>query len=381
MEHLYQKLKLWEDSSMPLSENERLDAAVVPLCFWYQKFHRELPWRENKDPYRIWISEIMLQQTRVEAVKPYFIRFLKILPDISVLANVEEEVLLKLWEGLGYYSRARNLKKTAQICEELYAGKLPESYEELIKLPGIGSYTAGAIASIAYGIKKPAVDGNVLRVVHRILACRDDILQAKVKKSLEGRLEKSMQRTNADAGIYNQALMELGACICIPNGEPLCAECPLSQICLAHKQGVTDEIPYRPKKKQRRIETRTVFIVTDGDHFVIRKRPSKGLLAGLFELPAAEGRLSGKEVCEWWEKQIRESVNAAEIKSGKHIFSHVEWQMSGWEVRTEKRLTEYRKQLEDQGYLIVTKDEIRDQYPVPGAFSSWKEYWEKESER
>ncbi len=375
MEHLYQDLKIWEDKSLPLSEEERLDAIAGPLCFWYKQSHRELPWRENTEPYRIWISEIMLQQTRVEAVKPYFNRFLNLLPDVTALAKIEDEALLKLWEGLGYYSRARNLKKAAQICVEQYEGMLPKTYEELLLLPGIGSYTAGAIASIAYGIKKPAVDGNVLRVVHRVLACRDDILQAKVKKSLELRLEESMKRTAIEAGIYNQALMELGACVCIPNGEPLCSACPLSGICLAQKQELTDEIPYRPKKKPRRIENRTVFVVTDGEYLVLGKRPEKGLLAGLFELPAEEGILSDQEVCECWKKRLGERVDAVEIKSGKHIFSHVEWHMTGWKIQTQRHLAEYKKQLEAQGYLVVNKLEIREQYPVPSAFTAWKAYW------
>lgn len=375
MEQLYQKLKIWEDRTDPLSEEERLDALVQPLCLWYQKCHRDLPWRKDRNPYRIWISEIMLQQTRVEAVKPYFFRFMEQFPDISALAMAEEEMLLKSWEGLGYYSRAKNLKKAAEICVERYQGEMPKAYEELLALPGIGSYTAGAIASIAYAVKKPAVDGNVLRVIHRVLACRDDILQSKVKKALEVNLEASMLRVNMDPGIYSQALMELGACICIPNGEPMCSSCPLSGICLAHRYKLTDEIPYRPKKKARKVEHRTVCIVTDGENFVIRKRPTKGLLAGMFEFPSEEGTLSAKEAECLWGEMLEDVVSAEPCKQGKHIFSHVEWHMEGFEIRTIKRLEEYQKRLEMQGYLIAEKSQLREKYPIPSAFSSWKEYF------
>jgi len=381
MEHLYQELKLWEDEHDPLSEEERLNAVIRPLCLWYKGCRRELPWRSDANPYRIWISEIMLQQTRVEAVKPYFMRFMEQIPDIAALADVSEENLLKLWEGLGYYSRARNLKKAAEICVRQYDGRLPQTYEELLLLPGIGSYTAGAIASIAYGQRKPAVDGNVLRVLHRVLASRDDILQAKVKKSLEVRLEASMNRVNADAGIYNQALMELGACVCIPNGEPLCKDCPLSGICLAHRHGITEEIPYRPKKKARKIENRTVCVVTDGECFVIRKRPDKGLLAGMYELPSESGRLSCEDAERIWGERLEDTVCAVKTEPGKHVFSHVEWHMDGLEIRTKRHLSEYQSRLKYLGYLIVTKKQLREQFPIPSAFSSWKGYYQMEKDK
>lgn len=374
-EHLYQELKLWEDKDRPISEEERLDAVVLPLCRWYEKEKRDLPWRRERNPYHIWISEIMLQQTRVEAVKPYYERFMSSLPDVKALAQAEDESLMKLWEGLGYYSRARNLKKAALICAETYGGRLPESYEELLTLPGIGSYTAGAIASIAYGQRKPAVDGNVLRVVHRLLACRDDIMSQKVKKTLEGKLEKSMLRTKADAGTYNQALMELGACVCIPNGQPQCGRCPLERLCLANRENLTGEIPCRKARKPRRIEERTVFLVTDGERIVLRQRPESGLLAGLFEPPQTQGTLSESEAEEFWRSRLLAPAEILKASDGVHVFSHVEWHMTGWQVRIPDLLS-YRNRLEEMGCLVVEKEKIHDGYAIPKAFSSWKEYWE-----
>ncbi|MBQ8639573.1 MAG: A/G-specific adenine glycosylase [Lachnospiraceae bacterium] len=375
-EHLYQDLKLWEDPRDPLSEEERLDAVIRPLCLWYERNKRDLPWRRDRDPYHIWISEIMLQQTRVEAVKPYYERFMTKYPDAASLADADEEELMKCWEGLGYYSRARNLKKAAQVCVQDYQGNIPADYEQLLKLPGIGSYTAGAVSSIAFNLRKPAVDGNVLRVIHRVLACRDDILSQKVKKALENRLEASMNRMEADPGTYNQALMELGACVCIPNGEPLCSQCPLERLCLASRQGLTGEIPWKQPKKPRKIEERTVFVITDGQRILIRQRPDSGLLAGLYELPQTEGRFEEEEVLTYWKDLFPETVKTAETKEGKHIFSHIEWHMTGWEIRLENLLA-YRKQLEQLGYLVANKEQIRKEYTIPKAFSAWKNYWEE----
>lgn len=231
--HLYDRLQVLEREEMPLGRRERLSSMERPLLAWYSSRARSLPWRDDPEPYRVWISEIMLQQTRVEAVKPYFARFMEALPDVISLAAADEETLLKLWEGLGYYSRARNLKKAAQVIVDEHGGVMPDSYDKLLKLPGIGSYTAGAISSIAFGIPEPAVDGNVLRVISRLLADRGDITKAGTKKRYELLIRDNMDRERA--GDYNQALIELGAIVCIPAGKPLCGECPMNSLCLALK--------------------------------------------------------------------------------------------------------------------------------------------------
>ena len=236
------------------------------------------------------VSEIMLQQTRVEAVKPYFARFMEALPDVETLAAAADDRLLKLWEGLGYYSRAKNLKKTAQILVNEYGGRLPDTREELLSLPGIGSYTAGAIASIAYGKPEPAVDGNVLRVLARLLACRDDISAQAVKRQFEADLAAAMPKEDCSA--FNQGLIEIGALVCIPGGEPRCGECPLRSLCLAERNGLIGEIPYKAPKKPRRIEERTILLIESGDRIAIQKRPEKGLLASMYEFPGLEGKYS-----------------------------------------------------------------------------------------
>nr|MBQ8252548.1 A/G-specific adenine glycosylase [Lachnospiraceae bacterium] len=244
------------------------DNIVKPLLAWYDQNKRILPWRENRDPYRIWVSEIMLQQTRVEAVKPYYDRFLKQLPDVESLAEVQEEHLLKLWEGLGYYNRVKNMQKAALVMKDVYEGRMPEEYELLLQLPGIGSYTAGAIASIAFGKPVVAVDGNVLRIITRLTADPSDILSEKFKKQVR---EQLLTIVPADRpGDFNQALMELGATVCLPNGAPKCHACPWHDICMARQQGRLDEIPYKKKKKPRVIEEKTVLLLRDGEKTLIR---------------------------------------------------------------------------------------------------------------
>ena len=232
-----------------MKEKQKLKNIVKPIVKWYQENKRELPWRRDRDPYHIWISEIMLQQTRIESVKSYYTRFMEELPTIQHLANIQEEKLLKLWEGLGYYSRARNLQKAAKIIVEQYNGKMPTSYVELLKLPGIGEYTAGAIASIAFGEKVPAIDGNVLRVISRILASKNDILLADTKKKIEKKIKPIIPK---EAGDFNEGLMEIGELICIPNGEPLCKKCPVKEVCEARKTNQIAEIPVRNKIVKRK---------------------------------------------------------------------------------------------------------------------------------
>ena len=270
-----------------------LQGLVEPLLIWYDKSHRILPWREYPTPYRVWISEIMLQQTRVEAVRPYYERFLRVLPDIVHLAQVTEDELLKLWEGLGYYNRARNLKKAAVMIQETYGGEMPGQYEELLKLPGIGSYTAGAIASIAFGQPVPAVDGNVLRILARVSADDRDIMDQKVRKNVEERLRNIMPTR---AGDFNQALMELGAVVCIPNGMPKCEKCPWESMCRAKAEGTILEYPKKTPKKARTIEEKTILVIQDENQTALRKRPEKGLLAGMYEFPSLQGYQEEEEV-------------------------------------------------------------------------------------
>lgn len=361
-----------------LIEKEAFDQIVSPLCAWYEANRRMLPWRETRDPYRIWVSEIMLQQTRVEAVIPFYERFMQALPDLAALAFVSEEVLLKLWEGLGYYSRARNLKKAALTCVERYEGRLPASYEQLLELAGIGSYTAGAVYSIAFGGRRPAVDGNVLRVMHRILAREEDIGNPAVKRKLEEELCASMERTKVSPGLYNQALMELGACICIPNGAPHCPVCPVSLYCQARRIGAIDRIPCKAAKKARVKEERVVLIITDGEYFVIRRRPDSGLLAGLYEPPCflLEKGESPEGVLWKWEDCF-DILQAEPLPAGKHIFTHIEWHMKAWRICPVGRLTEYRRQLEEKGYLLASAKEMREAYSIPNAYKTWRSEWEE----
>ena len=261
---------------------KELKQIVEPIVKWYQEQEKTLPWKQDKEPYHIWVSEIMLQQTRIEAVKKYYTRFMKELPTIHDLANVPEEKLLKLWEGLGYYSRARNLKKAAIQIEQEYNGKLPTSYAELLKLSGIGEYTAGAIASISFKEKVPAVDGNVLRVVSRVLASKENVLLPETKRKITKKLLEIMPD---EPGDFNEGLMELGEKICLPNTVPLCETCPIQEFCIANKENLTNEIPVRVKKQKRKIENKTVFILKYKNEIAIRKREKPGILANLYEFP------------------------------------------------------------------------------------------------
>lgn len=347
-----------------MNENKefKLEALVEPLCLWYEKEKRSMPWRDDATPYHVWLSEIMLQQTRIEAAKAYYDRFTKCLPDIPSLAAVSEEELLKLWEGLGYYNRARNLKKAASLLVERYDGRLPADYDLLLSLPGIGRYTAGAIASIAYGLAEPAVDGNVLRVTMRYLNCDEDIMKMSVRTKMEKQLRAIMPKDCP--GEFNQALMELGEVICIPNGKPFCEKCPLSHLCLAHKEGREMELPKKAEKKKRRIEKKTVLVFRQGDRIGIVRRPNQGLLAGMWEFPSKEGYLTMQQVKEYLSETVSGEVTVKRLKSGKHIFSHVEWHMRGYEII----LPEGKPQDVVQGLLFCDLSEVWEKYPIPVAF-------------
>ena len=377
-----------------------LEQLVFPLLQWFLNHARVLPWREEPTPYRVWVSEIMLQQTRVEAVKPYFERFTTALPDADALSACPEDELLKLWEGLGYYNRVRNMQKAAVEVVENYGGQLPADYEKLLKLKGIGHYTAGAVASIAYGIPVPAVDGNVLRVLTRVSADDTDIMKQSFRNQMETLLEKLMHGTSdrneknvflwmedADdlrmqvyhqnlAGAFNQALMELGATVCVPNGAPLCEECPWKDLCEAKKQGLIGQIPVKSKAKPRKIEEKTVLILRDDDKVAIRKRPQKGLLAGLYELPNMEGSMGQEEVVSLVKQMGYAPIRIQPLGEAKHIFSHIEWHMTGYVIRVEE--SEMRQQVQSgsqkDDLLFVNAEDAKEKYAIPSAFAAYAKY-------
>ena len=376
-------------------ENFDLKQLVEPLQNWFASNARVLPWRETPTAYKVWVSEIMLQQTRVEAVKPYFDRFIHELPDVKALAECPEDKLLKLWEGLGYYNRVRNMKIAAQQVMEEYGGVLPSGYEELLKLKGIGSYTAGAIASIAYGEAVPAVDGNVLRVITRVTADDSDIMKESTKKDIEKQLFDIMNDVQEEKNkviplIFNQALMELGATVCVPNGAPQCDKCPWNGFCEAKKQNRIEEIPVKTKAKQRKIEKKTVLIIKDGEQLALHKRPGKGLLAGLYELPNISEHQSEENILAYIRKQGYEPVRIQPLCDAKHIFSHVEWHMKGYavfvasrelkreedvaDIRQAKTVEEDTLKHDKQDWIFVDVEETKKNYAIPSAFSKYAEY-------
>lgn len=343
-----------------------LNTITEPLISWFGENARVLPWRDEPTPYHVWVSEIMLQQTRVEAVKPYFERFITALPDVKSLAECPEDKLLKLWEGLGYYNRVRNMQIAAKTVMEEYDGILPADYEKLLSLKGIGSYTAGAIASIAYGIPVPAVDGNVLRVISRVTADDADIMKASVKTAMERELLMVMPKGRA--GIFNQALMELGATVCLPNGAPQCDKCPWRDICCSRREGRIHELPVKSKAKPRRIEKRTVLLIKAEDSVLLHKRPAKGLLAGMYEFPNTQGHLNEDEVIAYTKNLGLTPIRLKKLCEAKHIFSHVEWQMTGYAVLIDETETAYKDM------LFVEPAETEERYPIPAAFSRYTEY-------
>lgn len=336
-----------------------LEKMVDPLLEWYQKEKRDLPWRHTNDSYKIWISEIMLQQTRVEAVIEYYERFLKELPDLESLAKVSEDKLLKLWEGLGYYSRARNLKKCAETLVENQQKYLPRDYEELKKLPGIGPYAAASIGSIAYHLKTPAIDGNVLRVMTRIYEDDRDIMKAQVRNDYFEKLAKIMPENTRD---FTESLMELGALVCLPNGLPKCECCPLRFLCLAHIHGTMMDFPKKKKENKRKIEEKTIIVLEYENKIAIQKRPEKGLLASLYEFYNMEGIYSEEEIKEKLQKEI-DILKIKPLGDSKHIFSHIEWHMTGFYISC--------KEMPKKTFTWVTKRELKEKYSFPTAFSKY----------
>ena len=385
----------------PVSKEETLflRSLVWPLLVWYDRSRRDLPWRRTKDPYRIWVSEIMLQQTRVEAVRSYYERFIRELPDVSSLARCPEDRLLKLWEGLGYYSRVRNMQKAARVIEEEYGGEVPRDAASLLALPGIGAYTAGSIASIAFEISMPAVDGNVLRIISRLYAYRENILLEETKERTRLLIASVMEDFSGIAGDLeqkglsgaevqrllrpsqlNQALMELGALVCVPSGSPECGGCPWSGKCRSCQGNLTGEIPLRLSKTRKRRETKTILILEENGHYAIRKRPAAGLLAGLYEFPSIEGSLSAREAVSEAER-LGLSVDGEprRLPPAKHVFSHVIWDMEGYYLTVLRKPAgpagdPLRKLLANQpesGIIFADLHQIRTRYALPGAFSSF----------
>ena len=337
---------------------EKLPELLLP---WFAENRRDLPWRKDREPYHVWLSEIMLQQTRVEAVKGYYERFLRRLPTVQALAGAQEDELLKLWEGLGYYSRVRNLQKAANIICETYGGTVPQNYDELRSLPGIGAYTAGAICSICFEQPTAAVDGNVLRVLSRFLASDAPVTEERTKKAAAQAL--SAVYPAGQCGDFTQALMELGATACVPNGAPLCEKCPLRMHCRACLAGNQLSYPVKAPKKPRRTEKRTVFILRCEDRIAVCKRPKTGLLAGLWQLPDMQGELTLAqmlETAEGWGVHPRELEKTVQRS---HIFTHVQWEMTGC----------YLQCGQEAQFYWVTPQELREKIGLPTAYRQFLE--------
>ena len=336
-----------------------LPAALLP---WYGENRRDLPWRRDREPYHVWLSEIMLQQTRVEAVKGYYVRFLDALPTIEALAACDDGLLHKLWEGLGYYSRVRNLKKAAIRVMEDHGGKFPGKYEDVRALPGIGDYTAGAVCSICFGQPTPAVDGNVLRVVSRLTEDDTPIdlpaFKARVRDALAAVYP-------AEAGDFTQALMELGATLCGPNWKPRCEECPCRPFCGGAMHGTAENFPVKLPKKGKRVEEKTVFILSCDGRYALEKRPDTGLLAGLWQFPNVENKLEPPDALAAVEKlglRPRELLRSVERK---HIFTHIRWEMRGIYIETAETAG---------GFTWLTAEEINASAALPTAF---RQFWEE----
>ncbi len=368
------------------------------LLDWYDKNRRVLPWREDPTPYHVWLSEIMLQQTRVEAVLPYYTRFLAALPDIAALAHAPEDLYLKLWEGLGYYSRVRNLHKGAEQILTDHHGEMPGNAAELEKIAGIGPYTAAAIASIAFQEPVPAIDGNLLRIFARLTSYGESIREPAARR--EAFAFFAARIPDHRPGDFNQALMDLGSGICRAHGEPLCANCPLADFCQAGKNGNASLFPKLPEKKPRPVSHYTVFLIHDLEKIALRKRPKKGLLAGLYEFPNAEGTLSEAEAVRYVRALGFSPLRLQPLPAAKHLFTHREWQLSGYDVLTDElRLEASEDNVGDlryadrsatlpassnerknpdgegpSGIMLVNLQAIREEYSIPSAFSVYKEW-------
>lgn len=333
-----------------------MNEIVKPLLNWYKLNKRDLEWRKDKNPYRIWISEIMLQQTRVEAVKPFYYRFMKNLPTIKDLAEVDDEKLMKLWEGLGYYSRARNLKIAANQIMQEFNGDFPSKYEDILGLKGIGPYTAGAIASIAFHQKVSAIDGNVFRVMARVQNNFEDITKQATRKRLETDLNQILPN---DAGDFNQAIMELGATICIPNGVAKCDICPLQKYCLAYKNGTVEQLPVKKKAAGRKLENKTIVLMIYDNLIAVEKNMQKGVLYDMWKFVSYDTIYTKTEI-----EQKLNAIQVMELSNRKHIFSHIEWHMHAYVVYV------YEKNAE---YTWVEIDKLQQKIALPTVYRKYFE--------
>ena len=337
---------------------KKLPGALLP---WYSQNKRDLPWRSDRQPYHVWISEIMLQQTRVEAVKGYYARFLAELPTIEALANCDDDALHKLWEGLGYYSRVRNLKKAAQVIMEQYAGEFPGEYENVLALPGIGEYTAGAICSICFDAPTPAVDGNVLRVISRITDDATPIDIPAYKKQIQQALTSIYPKETGD---FTQALMELGATVCGPNRKPDCGNCPCRDFCQGHAHGTAENLPVKLPKKGRKEEKLTVFIFSCDGKYAVRKRDSRGLLADLWEFPNNSGCMHVEQALDAAADMGLRPREVLRQLERKHIFTHIQWNMRGFYIEVAEPAGDFR---------WLTAQQIQQEAALPTAF---RQFWD-----
>ena len=365
-------------SFVAMKQNPARSAAAQPalppetaelLTAWFAGAARPLPWRETREPYRVWLSEIMLQQTRAEAVAGYYRRFLEALPTVRALAAVEDERLMKLWEGLGYYARARNLKKAARIVVNEYGGRFPDTYEGLRALPGVGDYTAGAVASICFGLPEPAVDGNVLRVVSRLAACPENVDRPVVRRAVREALRPLYSPGNCSE--LTQSLMELGACVCVPNGAPCCGACPLAALCKAHAAGRETAYPVRGEKRPRRAEERLVLVLRHGPRVALQKRPAKGLLAGLWEFPnrpLAPGEAATPAAALAYAEELGAAPCEPLMRTAyTHVFTHVEWRMTAFCLECAAA---------PEAFAWVTREELETAFALPSAFRPFADAFE-----
>ena len=340
----------------------RLPEVLLP---WFSANQRDLPWRKDRQAYHIWLSEIMLQQTRVEAVKGYYNRFLEKIPTVQALAEADDDTLTKLWEGLGYYSRVRNLKKAAMVITQQYGGVFPETYADVRKLPGIGDYTAGAICSIAFNQKTPAVDGNVLRVYSRLTEDSTPIEQPAMKKKVSAALAEIYPE---QAGAFTQALMELGATVCGPNRKPDCANCPCKSFCYGFLNGTAESFPVKTPAKKRKQQDMTVFILRCDDRYALEKREDTGLLAGLWQFPNTPGHLEPEQAIAFLDDRRIIVKDILRQSEKKHIFTHIQWNMRGYYMTVSRC---------GGDYLWRSAEEINRESALPTAF---RQFWKEQEE-
>ena len=329
-----------------MSKNRFYELLPEALLPWFTEHARILPWRADREPYHVWLSEIMLQQTRVEAVKSYYTKFLATLPDIPSLAGADDAVLQKLWEGLGYYTRMRNLQKAARVIMEQHDGKFPTDYDSIRALPGIGEYTAGAICSICFELPEPAVDGNVLRVISRIGGIEEPMDTPQMKKQVAAALKAVYPA--GQCGAFTQALMELGALVCIPNGIPDCEHCPVCGFCSANKNGMQAALPIKQPKKARKTEQLTVWILQNDEKVAVQPRPDKGLLAGLNEFPNTPGHLNAQQALDLAAQWGVHPLDLQRQAEKTHIFTHVQWHMRAYYIKCDSAAPQFQWAASDE---------------------------------